>query len=150
MHFCIYKALSAKKYLQIIKGLTEVSGKQVVNISEKGSNVQLSNYHNQFEAPFVIYADFEFSLKENPNLIGIILLSLILIIIKSVLLVVMVTQLVVCIADSISQLVNTYPRKKTVYRFIEKKCLKKVSIVEKLLKNTLRKRSLLIKKTKDM
>ena len=68
----------------------------------------------------MIYANFAFSLKESPNLIEITLLPLILMTIKSILLVVMVKLLVVCIFDSISQLVNTYPGENAVYKFTEK------------------------------
>ena len=89
------------------------------------------------EAPFVIYADFAFSLKENPNLIEIKLLPLKLITIKIILLVVMITQLVVCIAASISQPVNTCPGENAVYSFIEK-MLEKGERCKKLLRNTLR------------
>lgn len=122
---------------------TEVSGKKGVNVSIyqyqyiKGSNVQFRNYHNQLQDPFVIYADFVYSPKQNPNLIEIILFPLILIFIKIILLVLMVNQLVVCTADRISQSVNTYLGESIKCSIgLSKKCLKKVSIVQKLLKNT--------------
>ena len=60
MHFCInyLQCFISKEILTNQKlSWTEVSRKQGVNTSEKGSNAQFSNYYNQLEAPFVIYAD---------------------------------------------------------------------------------------------
>ena len=56
----------------------------------------------------MIYADFVYSPKQNPNLIEMIGFTLILIFIKIMLLVLMDTQLDVCTADRNSQSVNTY------------------------------------------
>lgn len=56
----------------------------------------------------MIYADFVYRPKQNPNLIEIIRFTLILIFIKIMLLVLKDAQLVVCTADRISQSVNTY------------------------------------------
>ena len=144
MHFCInyLQCFISEEILTNQKlSWTEVSRKQGVNTSEKGSNAQFSNYYNQLEAPFVIYADFAFSLKENPNLIETKLLPLKLITIRSILLVVMVTQLVVCIAASICQPVNTYPGENAVYRLIEKMLEKGEhcrEIIEKYFKEELK------------
>ena len=118
---------------------TEVSGKEGVKNFENGSNVQFSNNHKQLQASLLIYADFEFILKKDINLIEIILIPLILINFKSILLVVMVAQLYVLLIDLVNQCIHI--EMKMQYTDLLKKCLKNVIIIKKLLKSTLRKNS---------
>ena len=37
----------------------ENESEKATELAEKGSNVQVSNYHKQLQAPFVTYIDFE-------------------------------------------------------------------------------------------
>ena len=46
------------------KHCLEISGKQVVNMLKKSSNLQFNNYRKQLQASFMIYAEFESNLKE--------------------------------------------------------------------------------------